>query len=172
MKNGSSVTLREITPEDAEVFLEFRKRFPHDSTHTMQYVGMEFPSLEETKKRLSAHFENKFMLNIGAFDDGKLVHYFNIRFPWEDHPWVKHVAQFGVMSLKDYWGLGIATETLRLGEEYAKSVGAYRIEAQVRAKMSAVFICTKNLGIRLKALERRPHSSMVNILTSIISQRF
>ena len=134
LKNDQQITLRSITPDDAEVFLKFREQVPHDSINTMQYVGMKFSSLEETTKRLATQLDDKIILNIGAFDSGKLIGYLNFRLEMPDHPWVQHLGQFGMMILKEYWGEGIGKKLLELQEMHARAHGITRIEAKVRVK--------------------------------------
>lgn len=141
LKDGRDVIFKSIAPEDAEPFLKFRQQVPHDSTHTMQYVGMQFPPIEETEKRLAIQQEDPIILNIGVFDAGKIVGYLNFR-PWHaDHPWVRHLGQFGMMILKEYWGHGIGKRLLELQEIHARNHGITRIEAMVRV--------TNDRGIRL-----------------------
>lgn len=59
LNNGQEIIFRNISPEDAQSFLNFRKQIPHESTHTMQYVGMKLPSLAETAKRLALQQDDK-----------------------------------------------------------------------------------------------------------------
>lgn len=92
--DGRNIIFRSITPEDARTFLELRKQVPHDSPHTMQYVGMRLPSIEETVKSLATQEEDKINLNIGAFDGGKVIGYLNFRVQNPEHPWVQHLGQF------------------------------------------------------------------------------
>lgn len=134
LKDGRKIIFRNITPEDAERFLKFREQVPHDSTHTYQYVGMTFPSIEETATRLATQQDDKKVLNIGAFDGDQVIGYLNFRLPMNDHPWVQHLGQFGMMVLKEYWGYGIGKRLLALQEEFARSIEVNRIEAMVRVK--------------------------------------
>ncbi len=133
-KNGKNIIFRSIASEDAESFLQFRKQVPQDSTYTMQYVGMQYPSVEETAKRLALQQEDKIIINIGAFDSKKVIGFLNFRMPYPDHPWVQHTAHFGMMILKEYWGLGIGKKLLELQDIYANELGITRIEASVRTK--------------------------------------
>ena len=133
-KNGQQITFRNINPEDSESFLKFREQVPRDSTNTMQYIGMQLPSVQETAKRLATQQDDKMILNIGAFDAGQVVGYLNFRMQNPEHPWFQHLGQFGMMVLKEYWGLGIGKKLLELQESHAKAQGITRIEATVRAK--------------------------------------
>jgi RimJ/RimL family protein N-acetyltransferase len=131
-KNGIQLIIRSIEAEDAAEFLIFRNQIPYDTTNTMQYVGMQFPPIGEIAKRLETQSADSVILNIGAFDENKLVGFLNFRLESPDHPWVQHLAQFGMMILKDYWGLGIGKELLRLQDIHAKAQSITRIEAKVR----------------------------------------
>lgn len=95
---------------------------------------MKFPTVEETAKRFALQQDDKSIINIGAFDGDKIIAYLNFRIPWEDHPWAQHVAQFGMMVLKEYWGQGLAMRLLELQDVHARTVGVNRIEAMVRVK--------------------------------------
>jgi [ribosomal protein S5]-alanine N-acetyltransferase len=133
LHSGREITFRSITPEDVHAFLAFRKQIPHESTNTMQYVGMELPPADEMAERLQSQLEDKIVLNIGAFDGDKIVGFLNFRMPFPEHPWVPHLAQFGMMVLKEYWGQGIGKTLLALQETHALPLGILRIEAMVRA---------------------------------------
>ena len=131
-ENGKEIIFRPIISSDAENLLAFRRQIASETTNTMQYVGQEYPTIEETAKRLSTQFEDKTTLNVGAFSEDVLVAYLNLRLPWADHPWVPHLAQFGMMVLKDFWGQGIGKNLLKIQEQHAQSIGVSRIEAMVR----------------------------------------
>lgn len=132
LKNNLQITFRHLLPEDAEEFIHFRQQIARESTNTMLYVGMPLLATEEMAKRLRFQYEDQSILNLAAFDKGKIIGYLNFRLPHPEHPWAQHIGQFGMMVLKDYWGLGIATHLLRLQELHAKKIGVNRIEAMVR----------------------------------------
>lgn len=155
LKDGRQIIFRSITPDDAESFLKFREQVPHDSTNTMQYVGMQFPSIEETTKRLAAQQDDKIILNIGAFDSGKVIGYLNFRRENPEHPWVQHLGQFGMMILKEYWGQGIGKRLLELQEEHARRCGIIRIEAMVRVKNDRGVSLYEHSGYKIEGTRRR-----------------
>jgi len=155
LKTGKQIIFRNLAPEDAESFLQFRLQVPQDSTNTMQYVGMKFPTLEETAKRLETQLADRTTLNIGAFDSGKVVGYLNFRMPNPDHPWVQHLGQFGMMILKEYWGHGIGKRLLDLQELHAKSIGISRIEAMVRTKNDRGIKLYEHNGYKIEGTRRK-----------------
>lgn len=155
LKTGKQIIFRHLASEDAESFLQFRIQVPHDSTNTMQYVGMNFPTLEETTKRLEEQVADKVILNIGAFYSGKIVGYLNFRMPHPEHPWVRHLGQFGMMILKEYWGQGIGKKLLDLQEVHAKSIGISRIEAMVRAKNDRGIKLYEHNGYKIEGTRRK-----------------
>jgi ribosomal-protein-alanine N-acetyltransferase len=154
-KNGQQIIFRNLTPEDSESFLKFREQVPHDSTNTMQYVGMQFPSLEETAKRLGTQQDDKIILNIGAFDSGKVVGYLNFRMQNPEHPWVQHLGQFGMMVLKEYWGLGIGKKLLELQEPLELAKVITLIEAMVRVKNDRGVKLYEHNGYKIEGTRRR-----------------
>lgn len=134
LKNGKEVIFRSPTADDAESFLKFREIIPHESTHTMQYVGMKLPTVEETANRLTLQQEDKTTVNICAFDEEKVIACLNFRLPHDDHPWVKHLGQFGMFILREYWGQGIGKRLLELQDDHARTINVSRIEAMVRVE--------------------------------------
>lgn len=132
-KNAKPFEIRRLTETDAASFLTFMKQVEQDSTHTMRYVGMPQPSIEEQARRLKLQQEDNFNLSLGVFDQGSLVGYLHFYSEWKDHPWIKHAARFAMMVLKDHWNLGIGKKLLELQDSHAKNIGVVRIEALVRS---------------------------------------
>lgn len=134
LKNGQQITFRNLLGSDAQALLEFFQKIAEETNNTMRYVGMPLLTIEEQKASLEKQLNIKSSLMIGAFSEGCLVGYLNFRVPWENHIWVMHMASFGMMILKDYWGLGIGKALLEIQDDYARSIGVIRIEAMVRVK--------------------------------------
>lgn len=155
LKNGKEVIFRSPTASDAESFLKFRKMIPHESTHTMQYVGIKLPTVEETAKRLTTQQEDKTTVNICAFDGEKVIATLNFRLPWDDHPWVKHLGQFGMFILREYWGLGIGKRLLELQEVHARAISVSRIEAMVRVQNERGIKLYLNSGYKIEGTREK-----------------
>ncbi|MFP5518356.1 MAG: GNAT family N-acetyltransferase [Bdellovibrionia bacterium] len=132
LKDRRTIILRSLSVLDAETFLNFRRQIPQESNHTKQYVGMDYPSLEKMAQILEFQEADSAILNIGAFDCDRLVGFLNFRALNPQHPWIKHVAQFGMMVLKEYWGQGLGRELLKAQDVFAHAHGVNRIEAHVR----------------------------------------
>lgn len=113
-KNGMSLVFRNIDGKDAEKILAFRKQVAIETTNTMQYVGQLYPTAEETAKILNNQLQDSTTINVGVFDGKTLVGYLNFRLPWAGHPWVAHLAQFGMFILRSYWGLGIGKKLIAI----------------------------------------------------------
>jgi ribosomal-protein-alanine N-acetyltransferase len=133
-KNAKTFDIRHLSETDAISFLQFMKQVEQDSTHTMRYVGMPQPSVEEQAKRLKAQEDDDFSLSLGVFDQDKLIGYLHFYSEWKGHPWIRHSARFAMMILKDYWNLGIGKKLLELQDTHAQKINVIRIEALVRSR--------------------------------------
>lgn len=130
--SGKNYSYRNLNLADSLQFIHFRQKIACETTHTMQYVGMPLPTPEDLQKRLQNSIDDKLTLNLGIFYAEELVGYLNFRVPWGDHPWAKHIGQFGMMILQEHWGQGIGQLMLATLEQFAQSIGITRIEAMVR----------------------------------------
>ncbi|MFZ3229940.1 MAG: GNAT family N-acetyltransferase [Pseudobdellovibrio sp.] len=160
LNNGQEVFLRNLNSDDAEAFLVFRNQIPYESTNTMHYIGMQFPTIDDTKKKLLAQSEDENILNIGAFENKLMIGYLNFRVERPDHPWAKHIAQFGMMILKKYWGLGLAKHLLSLQETHAKIHGIIRIEAMVRLGNDRAITLYERCGYNIEGT--RKHAAIID----------
>jgi len=154
LEDGRSLTLRTITGQDAPEVNPFFQKIAAESTHTMQYVGREYPQLDKVAERFESAIPDEITLNLGAFDGGRLVGYLNFRPYHAGHPWVRHLAQFGMMILKDYWGHGIGRELLRIQDEHARNAGVTRIEANVRVKNERGVRLYTKAGFRIEGTRK------------------
>ena len=154
-KDGKEIIFRPMVAADAETFLEFRRQIALETTNTMQYVGQEYPPIEETAKRLTTQLEDRTTINVGGYSGDKLIAYLNFRLPLLDHPWTLHLAQFGIMVLKDFWGQGIGKNLLQIQEAHAKSVGVSRIEAMVRVSNKRGLKLYERIGYKIEGTRKK-----------------
>lgn len=139
-KSGKTYDLRSFVPEDAEAQQNFFYQSALDSTHTLHYKEKNIP-ISKLRERSNQALESPTDLSLGVFDNGKIIGQLFFKISYPEHPWVKHIGEFGMTVLKDYWGQGIGSSLLTQMESFAKCVGVTRIEAKVR--------CSNQRGVSL-----------------------
>ena len=131
LKNGRALVLRSLEAKDFPAFAEFHAQVSRESVFTLQK-----PDLPPDATRKTGHWEHDLAdpvaLNLGAFVGEELVGTIGLHPFFGSHAWVKHIAHFGMMILKKYWGSGLAVAMLREIEDHARKHGIRRIEAYVR----------------------------------------
>jgi RimJ/RimL family protein N-acetyltransferase len=157
--DGSDAVIRSYEPMDVDPANAFARQIAAESTYTLKYEGMP----EMPKDKLTAlwadNLEHPVNLNIGVFDDRKILG--NLRFFQRNatHPWVKHIAAFGMAVSRDYWGQGIGSKLLQIMLEHAAACGIHRIEAEVRtANERGIQLYTMN-GFKIEG--RREKAALI-----------
>jgi RimJ/RimL family protein N-acetyltransferase len=131
-KSGEIVTIRHCSPNDAEAFIGLQKQIASETQFTLQ-GAFNTPTPERIRKHFEEFESSGRGLHLGAFESHGIQIAAAILEPErEGHPWIQHVAQFGMMIRKAYWGQGLARKLLNLLEEFALSHNYKRIEALVR----------------------------------------
>ncbi len=148
--SGKKIDFRSLHAGDEETFLKFLARIPHESFHTNQYIGIKKLSPDEVKVRIEKIKADPVTLDIGAFDGPRLIGFLNFRKDYPDHPWQQHLGRFGMMVLKDYWGLGIGKRLLETFEPHAVTCGIKKIEAEVRVANERGVSLYKNAGYQIE----------------------
>ncbi|MFZ4403250.1 MAG: GNAT family N-acetyltransferase [Pseudobdellovibrionaceae bacterium] len=132
LKNGKSLVLRSITPDDAQDFLIFKTQIPLESSN-MLYAGLPLPLLQKMAEQLAVDALDSVSLNIGVFDNQRIVGSLGFRVSDPTHPWLKHIGHFNMMILKEFWGQGVAQQLLAEQDLHAQKKSIQRIEALVKA---------------------------------------
>jgi putative acetyltransferase len=153
-RRNKSVLIRSIEASDVKTVKEFLRQVAQETNHTLQYIGRELPTDEVYAKRFEDSNSDPLVLHLGAFDDERLVAYLCIRPTNADHPWARHIATFGMMVLKDYWGQGIGSRFLTIQDEFARSAGFLRIEAQVRTNNDRGVQLYKRMGYAIEGTRK------------------
>lgn len=148
--SGRKIAVRSLSVGDENIFLDFYARIPHESNHTNQYVGKKLLTTEEARSRIERNIADPVTLDVGAFDGPRLIGFLNFRKDNPDHPWQQHLGRFGMMILKDYWGLGIGKRLLKTFEPHAVSCGIKKIEAEVRVANERGVSLYKNAGYQIE----------------------
>jgi predicted acetyltransferase len=132
-KSGKGYILRSFQAADAEALQHFLSLSAFETQHTLRYKEENLPICKLLEK-INFSIESNTSLNLGVFDSGKLIAQLMFRIALPEHPWMKHVGEFGMTVLRDYWNQGIGTALLLKMENFAKEVGVTRVEAKVRTK--------------------------------------
>ena len=153
-KFGKIYELRSFIPSDAQALQSFFQQSAVESTHTLHYKEKPI-SISKVESRSKIATESSSDLFLGAFDENKIIGqvYFRVQHP--DHPWVKHIGEFGMTVLRDYWGQGIGTELLRQIEIFANSIGISRIEAKVRVTNEQAIALYKKFGYQIEGTRKK-----------------
>lgn len=152
-KTGKLLEIRSFYLKDIDAMRSFLKKGTEETTHTL--LCKEKPTSEDKlKERIERGLSSSSDLYIGAFDIDEIVGSLHFRIVIPDHPWVKHVGEFGVLILKDYWDQGIGKELLRVMEEFASQVGVSRIEARVRCNNERGIAFYQSNGFKIEGISK------------------
>ncbi|MGK5594805.1 MAG: GNAT family N-acetyltransferase [Parachlamydiaceae bacterium] len=152
-KFGKMYELRSFILSDAAPLQSFFHQSALESTHTLHYKEKPI-CISKLETRIKTTTESPYELFLGVFDKGKIIGqiYFRVQHP--DHPWVKHIGEFGMTVLKDYWGQGIGTELLLQMEAFASTLSISRIEAKVRTTNEQAISLYRKFGYQIEGTRR------------------
>ncbi len=175
LKDGRVVIFKHCTPSDAVQFPSFQQQIASETTNTMQMVG-ETPALEKIIESWQQSQEDPNHLRIGGFHNNRLIGQLGFRPLSPIHPYTKHIGQFGMMILQEFWGQGIGRRMLEIMEEHARRHEFTRIEALVRQKNERGVKLYQNAGYNIEgtrkqaALINKEYSDEFFIAKILISQ--
>ncbi len=153
-RSGKTYEQRSFTAEDAEALQIFFYQSALESTHTLHYKEKNIP-VSKIQERCNQSLESPCDLFLGAFDNDKIIGQLLFRVSHPEHPWVKHVGEFGMTVLKDYWGQGVGSALLEQMEDFAKSIGITRIEAKVRVSNARGIALYKKSGYEIEGSRKK-----------------
>lgn len=153
VKFAKTYEVRNLEIEDAEELQKFLNKSSFESTHTLQYKERIIP-IEKLIEKIKHTLESPSDLSLGAFDNEKLIGQIVIKVAHTEHPWIKHIGEFGMTVLKEYWGQGIGTTLIKKMELFAKNVGIKRIEAKVRVKNDRGLALYQKCGYTVEGIRK------------------
>lgn len=118
LKNGMELVIRNANIEDAKGLVEYLEKIAAESDFLTFGEGELDVSVEDEASFINSYIDvdNKLFL-VGEIN-GKIIA--NLNFDSVDRPRIKHVGEFGVTVLKDYWGLGVGREMISYLIQWAK----------------------------------------------------
>ena len=130
LKNGQILTISSPTLDDAQELADYANTIRYESKFiTMsEEDGLSTPTSQE--KWIQSTLNNDRSFIFSAKINGKLVGSGNFG-PKSNKTRLAHRCDMGVSVLKEFWGLGIASEIMKVIIEKAKEAHFEQIELQV-----------------------------------------
>lgn len=154
LKRGREIYIQSCEPEFSDSYIEFTSQIAKETKFTMQYEGRAI-SEDLIKDKWIKSKNSRNSLCLCCFDEERMIGFLAIQCSQPDHLWTRHIAEFGLMILKDYCGDGLGSKLLHIMEEEAKEMKIQRIEARARTKNSdALFFYLKN-GYLIEGIRKR-----------------
>ena len=145
---------RSCNSEDAEALQKFFQQGAGESTHTLICKDRE-PSLLILKERAESALKSSSEIYLGAFEESKIIGQLYFRAISPEHPWIKHIGEFGMMISANFWGKGLGYELLNIMENFAKKIGVSKIEAKVRTTNERGLIFYKRNGYEIEGTRKK-----------------
>lgn len=154
LKNGSLLIIREARSEDAQAMIDYMKKLATESDFLTFGAGELAITVEDEAKVIRSKEEAENQLMLCACIEGELVG--GLTFTSATRPRVRHTGEFGVSVLREYWGLGIATELLNYLLQWAKEGQIIRkINLRVRSDHHLAIKLYQKFGFTPEGLETR-----------------
>lgn len=130
LKNGESLLLRSLGPQDAQQTLGVIRKTAGETDFMMRYEDEWDVSIEQQRELLAKMEHAPKSLMLGAFLGGRLVGVGNFK-PSHPADRARHRAGLGLSILKDHWGEGIGTAMLHAMIDAARSTPLELLELSV-----------------------------------------
>ncbi len=153
LKSGLPATIKACESKDAEFFPRFAELVGKETPFT-RFSTMDAPTAEQTAVEWDQDYSRSDRLHLGVFLDGQMLACLKFKQPYPEHEGYRHVGEFGIMVLREFWGQGIALQLMKEMESYAKTAGALRIEAKVRDGHEKAISFFKFLGYEIEGVRR------------------
>ena len=130
LRNGQILTIAPAVIEDAEEFAQYVNKIKNESPYlSMDKEDGEYTPSTQAKWIETTFNDNRKIILIAKLNN-KIIGMGNFS-PISSKIRFKHRCDMGISVLKEYWGLGIASEIMKVIIDKAKEVGFEQIELQV-----------------------------------------
>lgn len=154
IKNGSLAKFKSLELGDEVLLHAFYTQVVQESQHAL-VCQENLPSLSHLREKIENAEKSSSEIYLGVFDDAKVIGRLRFRVALPDHPWAKHVGEFGMIVLKQYWNQGIGSQLLKLMETFAIERGVSRIEAKVRANNDRGIALYRAAGFKIEGIREK-----------------
>jgi RimJ/RimL family protein N-acetyltransferase len=130
LRDGEILTITSPTLNDAQELVDYANTIRFESKFITMGGRDELSTLASQEKWIQANLDNNRRFIFVAKINGKIVGLGNFGSK-SNKIRLAHRCEIGISVLKAFWGLGIATEIMKVMIKKAKEVGFEQIELQV-----------------------------------------
>jgi RimJ/RimL family protein N-acetyltransferase len=148
-----SVSVREINPDDADMFLRLKTRLDHETSFMMYEPGERATTASDERARIERLLTSGNSTVLVAQQDGLLVGY--VAAEGGEFRRVRHKAYVTAGVLQEYAGHGIGTLLFQELERWARDRGISRLELTVQTRNAAGVRLYSKMGYEIECTIRR-----------------
>lgn len=154
LENGKQLIIREATKEDAVDVIDYINKISSESDFLTFGKGEFNISLEAEEEIIESSQKSDNSIFITAEIDGEIVG--QLIFRGGHRTRIRHIGEFGISTLKKYWGIGIGRKILDNLIDWAQSSNVIRkINLKVRTDNDRAITLYENLGFKKEGLITR-----------------
>lgn len=148
MKN---INIRKAVINDAEKLLDFFKQVGSEIDFLMMDENGVGMTTEQEVEHLKQYDNPKYGFYLVATNEvGDIIGQSAITQEYPARKKAEHIYGFGIAILKEYWGLGIATQMMEKLINHAKQIGVARLELHVRTINTSAINLYKKFGFEIE----------------------
>lgn len=152
--NNEEIIIRKAKKSDAKALIEYLNVIGGESDYLTFGAGQFGRSVEQEEEFIVNALNKENALFIIAEVNGKVVG--NLNFSGGIRQRTAHVGEFGVSTLKEYWGNGIGEELVKYLINWSKNSGMIRkINLRVRTDNTRGISLYKKLGFLEEGIIKR-----------------
>ncbi|WP_066495180.1 GNAT family N-acetyltransferase [Abyssisolibacter fermentans] len=153
LKNGEVLHIRKAEVSDAEAMLKYLNTIAGESDFLTFGVGEFNMPVEREKEIIQSCRDSDNRIFIIGEIDGRIVA--NLNFAAGGRPRTKHVGEFGISVLKEYWGMSIGKNILSCLIDWAKNNGIRKINLRTREDNHRAIKLYQDLGFEQEGILKR-----------------
>ncbi len=156
LKNGRSVLIRDIVPDDYAAMQTYLQQLATETIFTNQYVGKKPKPKESFDKQCA----NPYSWGVGIFDGDRMLGACQCFVFNPEHLWCGYTAQFGIHLLEEVQSMGLGSYLMKMMEDWCRSQGMKRIEANVRTQNRKGIALYLKCGYEIEGLSK--HKALID----------
>lgn len=152
LKNGEIFTIDRAAASDAKKILEYLELVSGE-TDNLGFGRGEFNTSEEKEAELlESARTGDLCLYIKGICNDQIVSVLTFR--RSNRPRLRHLGEFGLSVLRDYWGQGVGTAMLKCLIDWAETTDVYKIELRVRQDNAKAIALYKKIGFQEEGMRK------------------